>query len=358
MDFISTKESPVSDYSPNRLGYHDDSDLVSHNHAMNHAAHSELNALISSHFQHSVAQSVTCSGIGVHSGKRAQLTIHPAASHHGIIFRRMDLLTEDNVYERVSIPALYHNVVSTNHCSQLQNAHGVSMATVEHLMASFAGLGIDNALIDVTGPELPIMDGSSAEFIALINQAGRVRQNAKRKWINILRAVAVEDKFRHASFTPFSESERAESGHYLSMDYSIEFSAPIGRQAYHFDLGRDDFAGKLSAARTFCFQDEITQMHQHGLGLGGSLDNSLVIIRNERDGGQSNEFNEFNVLNPLGLRFSDECVRHKTLDAVGDLYLAGAPIAGHYRASRGGHQMTNLLLRALFSDARNYEIVG
>ncbi|MCX8507119.1 MAG: UDP-3-O-acyl-N-acetylglucosamine deacetylase, partial [Alphaproteobacteria bacterium] len=173
--------------------------------------------------------------------------------------------------------------------------------------------------------------------------------------------VTVENGGRMAQLLPLaSDAEDAnDQGHdqYLRIDYDVEFSAPIGRQCFNFDLGRDDFIGEIAAARTFCFDDEVAMMQKHGLGLGGSLNNSVVIIRNPANGLNTKPSGDINVLNPQGLRFMDECVRHKILDAIGDLYLAGAPIIGHYKAHRGGHEMTNLLLRALFSDANNYEFV-
>lgn len=344
-----------------------------------------LSDALTSRYQHSLAQAVSLRGIGIHSGITTNLTIYPAAAGHGIVFRRSDLAqTGHNGHnghngepnDPCLIAARYNNVANTNHCSQLQNAHGVSISTVEHLMAALAALKIDNVLIDCDGPEIPIMDGSATEFVHALQQAGRVPQNTRRAALKILRPILVENKNRRAELrplhAPIDASEVGEvgevGGDFLRLDFTIEFSQPIGRQSFRFDLGRDDFIQGLAAARTFCFADEVALMQQHGLGLGGSLDNSLVVVRadpavvavsdsdSDSDSGASlaESPSAFKVLNPQGLRYRDECVRHKTLDAIGDLYLAGAPIIGHFRADRGGHEMTNLLLRAMFSDAANY----
>lgn len=304
--------------------------------------------------QHSLARRISASGVGIHNGKAATLTLHPAEADHGIVFRRLDLIQAGRAAEECLIPALYNYVGNTHHCSEVQNSHGVALATIEHLMAALAALKIDNALIDVTGPEMPILDGSASDFVALLEKAGRVAQKAPRRSLKILRPVRVENRGRIAELSPFAANEEStDANAVLRLDFAIDFSQPIGQQNFRFDLGRDDFAKNIASARTFCFTDEIALMKQNGLGLGGSLDNCLVIKRDNGSAKQAGS-EDAHILNPEGLRYEDECVRHKILDAIGDLYLAGAPIIGHYRAERGGHEMTNLLLRAVFNDPANY----
>ena len=370
MDYQFAKELPTNDYALHHSDVTSDSygdnasyarEALAGNDRLNPFSQTELNNLIAARYQHTLAKPVTCRDVGIHSGIQAVMTIHPAPAGHGVVFKRVDVAVAQNDANIALIPAQYQHVANTNHCSLLRNEHGVTIATVEHVMAALAGLKIDNVLIEVNGPEIPIMDGSAANFVELLQQAGRVQQSAKLRWLKILRPVTVENGGRMAQLLPLaSDAEDAhDQGHdqYLRIDYDVEFSAPIGHQSFNFDLGRDDFLGEIAAARTFCFDDEVAVMQKHGLGLGGSLDNSVVIVRNPENVTNASQRGDIKVLNPQGLRFMDECVRHKILDAVGDLYLAGAPIIGHYKAHRGGHEMTNLLLRALFSDANNYEFV-
>ena len=279
-------------------------------------------------WQHTLARAVSCTGVGVHSGAPAHLTIAPAAADSGISFIRTDKPEGQNV-----IPARYDLVSDTRMCSALTNALGVGISTVEHLMAALAGCGIDNAVITIYGPEIPIMDGSSAPFVVLLEQAGVTEQAHKRRYIKVLRPVRVEDNGKWASYEPSGLPT-------FSMD--IQFaSQAIGQQVRDFTLVNGNFVHELGRARTFGFLQEVEQLRAMGLAKGGSLDNAIVI-----DGDR--------ILNEDGLRYGDEFVRHKLLDSVGDLALAGAPIIGAFRSAKGGHALNNKLLRALFADDANW----
>jgi UDP-3-O-[3-hydroxymyristoyl] N-acetylglucosamine deacetylase len=282
-------------------------------------------------WQHTLARTVSCTGVGVHSGAAATLTLAPAAAHTGIVFVRTDVAAGTN-----EIAARWDLVSDTRLCSNLTNAHGVSISTVEHVMAALAGCGVDNAVVRVDGPEIPIMDGSSAAFVLLIQQAGLKELAYKRRYIKILRDVRVEDNGKWAELTAASLPSYA---------MEIEFtSKAVGKQARDFTLMNGNFVHELGRARTFGFLHEVEQMRSLGLAKGGSLENAVVI-------------NGDTVMNEGGLRYEDEFVRHKLLDSVGDLALAGAPILGAFRSAKGGHALNNKLLRALFADAANWEWV-
>jgi UDP-3-O-[3-hydroxymyristoyl] N-acetylglucosamine deacetylase len=268
---------------------------------------------------------ISCSGVGLHTGRRVTLTIGPAATDTGIRFKRIDPAGMGAV-----IPARWDHVVDTKLCTVIGNADGVVISTVEHLMAAFSGLGIDNAMIEIDGPELPIMDGSADAFVFLIECAGIVEQSAARKRIRILQPVSVGDERSSASLTPAP---------YASLDFALDFANPaIGHQEKSVLLQEDSFKRELSRARTFGFADEVEMLRKAGLARGGSLDNAIVIGTDR-------------VLNREGLRYGDEFVRHKMLDAMGDLYLAGAAIEGRFRGARSGHTLNNKLLQALFADS-------
>jgi UDP-3-O-[3-hydroxymyristoyl] N-acetylglucosamine deacetylase len=282
--------------------------------------------------QHTLKSSIGCVGAGLHTGRRTRLTLLPAAPDTGIVFRRTDL--------GVDIPARYDFVSDTRLCTRLSlpDQSDASVGTVEHVVAALAGCGIDNAVVALDGPEVPVLDGSSAPFVFLIDCAGRVRQDAPRQVIEILRRVRVENGEAFAELRP--------GGQALDMALSIDFTAPaIGRQALSLSLTAEGFRGELADARTFTMLDEIEALQASGLAQGGSLDNAVVV-----DGAR--------VLNPAGLRSSDEFVRHKMLDAVGDLALAGAAIHGRFVTHRGGHALNNRVLRALFSDDRAWRMVS
>jgi UDP-3-O-[3-hydroxymyristoyl] N-acetylglucosamine deacetylase len=267
---------------------------------------------------------INCSGVGLHTGRRVTLTIGPAAIDTGIRFKRIDSAGMGAV-----IAARWENVVDTRLCTVIGNGDGVVVSTVEHLMAAFCGLGIDNATVEIDGPELPIMDGSADAFVFLIECAGIVEQSAARKRIRILQPVSVGDDRASASLTPAV---------FPTLDFTLDFANPaIGKQEKSIEMTEDCFKRDLSRARTFGFADEVEMLRKAGLARGGSLDNAIVIGADR-------------VLNREGLRYGDEFVRHKMLDAMGDLYLAGAVIEGNFRGFRSGHTLNNQLLRALFAD--------
>jgi UDP-3-O-[3-hydroxymyristoyl] N-acetylglucosamine deacetylase len=282
--------------------------------------------------QHTLKTAITCVGTALHSGARARLSFLPAAPNAGIVFRRTDL--------GMDIPARYDAVTDTRLCTRVAHPDDpdVHVCTVEHVMAALAATGVDNAVVTVDGPEIPVMDGSSAPFVFLIDCAGRVTQSASRQVIEILRPVRATLGEATAELRP--------GGATLDLAISIDFpAAAIGRQALSLSLSEQGFRAVLAGARTFTMLHEIEAMQAAGLALGGSLDNAVVV-----DGAR--------VLNPAGLRAPDEFVRHKMLDAVGDLALAGAPIHGRFVAHRTGHALNNKLLRTLFADASAWRMVS
>jgi len=279
-----------------------------------------------------LAGPVAVSGVGLHSGANVTLTLLPAGADNGIWFRRSDVTGRDPM-----IPARWDHVVDTRLCTVLGNAAGVMVSTVEHLMAALAGMGVDNAEIVVDGPELPVMDGSSAAFVALIEQAGTVAQAAPRHAIRIVDTVTVSEGEGEVSLRPAPRG--------LTIDAEIDFDSPaIGRQRRVVQISPQSFRDELADSRTFGFRHEVEGLRAMGLARGGSLDNAVVI-----DGAT--------VMNPEGLRHPDEFVRHKALDALGDVFLAGHPIIGAYHGHRPSHRLNNLLLRALFAqpDAWRFE---
>ena len=276
--------------------------------------------------QHTLKSTIRCTGIGLHSGAGATLTISPAAADAGITFIRTDKRGT-----AAHIQASWDNVVDTRLCTVLGNAEGTTVSTVEHVMAALAGCGIDNATIAIDGPEVPIMDGSAAPFVAAIERAGRVEQDAARRLIRVLKPVSVGTGSATASLIPGDRP-------LFSFDIAFD-SSVIGRQTGQFELVNGAFRDEIGDARTFCFLHDVEAMQRAGLARGGSLDNAVVVDKEQN-----------RVLNEGGLRSPDEFVRHKILDAVGDLYLAGGPILGRYHGSRAGHALNNQLLRALFAD--------
>ncbi|RIJ15896.1 UDP-3-O-acyl-N-acetylglucosamine deacetylase [Henriciella mobilis] len=273
--------------------------------------------------QQTVSCPVVCAGVGVHSGARARMVMKPAPVGTGIRFRRTDIKDRDNL-----LMARGDHVSEVQLGTTLQNADGVTVATVEHLLAACAGIGVDNLLIEIDGPEVPIMDGSSAVYCELLLSAGLRQQGALRRRIRILEEVEVGDGVKTARLKPSADN-------YLAIHAKIEFeSRAIGTQQMSLRLLPGMFARDIAFARTFGFAHEVEFLKSKGLARGGSLDNAVVL-----DGDT--------VVNPEGLRASDEFVRHKILDAVGDLMLAGAPIAGIYEARQPGHALNNKLVRAL-----------
>jgi len=281
--------------------------------------------------QQTLKNSIYCSGTGLHGGARVAMSLHPAAPDTGIVFRRSDIKGDDAI-----IPARYDMVSDTRLCTTLSNEAGVSISTVEHLMAALAGCELDNVIVEVNGPEVPIMDGSAEPFVFLIDCAGIVEQAAPRRVIRVLKPVGVEDGESKARVEPWMGS---------SINIELDFeTAVIGRQSMFVDMLAESFREKLSRARTFGFLHEVEALQAAGLARGGSMENAVVISGDT-------------VLNEGGLRFDDECARHKALDCIGDLYLAGAPIIGHFHGVRPGHAINNKLLRRLLADETAWEIV-
>lgn len=275
-------------------------------------------------WQHSLKAPIGCVGIGLHSGRRTRLTLHPAGPGTGIVFRRTDLGRD--------IPARFDRVADTRLATVLADERWASarVATVEHLMAALSAMGVDNALIELDGPEVPALDGSAAPFVFLLDCAGIVEQAVPRHGIEITRPVRVSDGEAFAELLP--------GGPGLELALSIDFAAPaIGRQALALRLTAEAFREELSRARTFTLMEEVQHLRAAGLAQGGSLDNAVVVDHAQ-------------ILNPGGLRMPDEFARHKLLDVVGDLALAGAPIIGRFNAHRPSHTLNNRLLRALFAD--------
>ena len=271
--------------------------------------------------QTTLKSDVTFDGAGLHSGADARVVLRPAPASHGIVFRRVDLP------EQPLLHALWDHVVVSPLNTRLTNADGVTVSTIEHLMAALAGCGVHNALIDIDGPEVPILDGSAAAFVRGIVHAGLARLSAPLRAIEVLRDVSVTDGQSVATLSPSTT---------LQIDFAIDFADPaIGHQHKTLNMANGSFVRELCDSRTFCRAADVDAMRAKGLALGGTLENAVVV-----DGDQ--------VLTPGGLRHPDEAVRHKMLDALGDLYTAGAPILGRYTGKRAGHAMTNRLLRALF----------
>ena len=259
------------------------------------------------------------------------MTICPAEPDTGIRFKRTDISGGQAI-----IDAHWRNVVPSQLCSAIANDADVTIKTIEHLMAAFAGLGVDNALVEINGPEVPIMDGSAAPFVFLIECAGIKEQDQNRRVLKVLKPVSVTDGDRQASIMP---------GENFSIEFDIEFeSKAVSSQSYAIEFVNGNFKNEVGNARTFGFEHEVAALRQAGMLLGGSLYNAVVVSGDK-------------ILNDSGLRYSDEFVRHKILDSVGDLYLAGAQIMGHFSGSRSGHAVNHLLLKTLFADPKAWALV-
>jgi len=271
--------------------------------------------------QQTLKSVIGCRGIGLHSGRRVAMSLLPGLPGTGIVFRRTDAGCE--------IRARWENAVESARCTMLSDGEGTSVGTIEHLMAALAGAEIDNAIVELDGPEVPIMDGSAAPFVFLIECAGIAEQDAARRAIKVLKPVSVVAQGASAALSP---------DHGFSMSFEIDYESPVIRhQGISMVVDAGTFKSELSRARTFGLIEEVARLREAGLARGGSLDNVVVV-------------NGDHVLNRGGLRYDDEFVRHKLLDAVGDLYLAGAPIIGHFRGVCSGHGHTRLLLATLFAD--------
>ncbi|WP_243371639.1 UDP-3-O-acyl-N-acetylglucosamine deacetylase [Microvirga solisilvae] len=283
--------------------------------------------------QTTLRAAVTLVGIGVHSGDEVRMILHPAEVNHGIAFLRTGL---PGGLDRL-IDARHLAVTATELCTVIGDRESGAVATIEHLMAALTGLGIDNVLVEIDGPEVPILDGSSAPFIDAIDQVGIVAQGASRRYIKVLKPVRVTQGKAFAELLP---NERA-----FRLDVEIDFPTPvIGRQRKAIDLSPSVFRRDISRARTFGFMRDVEKLWSAGFALGASLDNTVAI-------------GDDGIMNPEGLRYADEFVRHKLLDAVGDLALAGLPLLATYRSYCGGHRLNFSVLEALFSSRSNYAIV-
>ena len=281
--------------------------------------------------QRTLKNVIRATGVGLHSGEKVFLTLRPAAVETGIVFRRVDLEPV------VELPASAELVTETMLCTGLSKGEGKVM-TVEHLMSAFAGLGIDNAYVDLSAPEVPIMDGSAGPFVFLLQSAGIVEQSAPKRFMRILRTVEVRDGDKVARFVPHDG---------FRLDFTVEFNhpaIPTAQSRAVVDFSSEAYIREVSRARTFGFMRDLEFMRERNLGLGGSMDNAIVL-------------DEFRVLNDDGLRYADEFVRHKILDAVGDLYLAGHPIIGAYEARKSGHALNNKLVRALLAEQSAWDLV-
>ncbi len=279
--------------------------------------------------QRTLKASVGCHGVGLHSGKRVELTLRPAPAGSGISFVRTDLTPA------VTIPATSEHVVDTSFATTL-GKDGARVGTVEHLLAAFSGLGVDNARVELTGPEVPIMDGSAAPFVYLIRSAGIELQKRQKRFLVVRRALEVTEGDKRAAIAPASQ---------FQVTCTVDFDHPlISDQKLTLAMSDRVFHRELSRARTFGFLRDVEAMQRSGLALGGSLENAIVV-------------DDFNILNPEGLRYSDEFVRHKILDIVGDLALCGMPVIGHFTSVKSGHALNQRLLRRLLHEPGAAEVI-
>ncbi|HIX61082.1 MAG TPA: UDP-3-O-acyl-N-acetylglucosamine deacetylase [Candidatus Halomonas stercoripullorum] len=281
--------------------------------------------------QRTLQNTIRATGVGLHSGKKVYLTLRPAPVNTGIVFIRTDLEHD------VEVPARASLVTDTTLCTALTQDN-VKVATVEHLMSAFAGLGIDNAYVDLSAPEVPIMDGSAGPFVFLIQSAGIAEQDAPKKFIRIKREVVVKEEGKEARFLPHQG---------FKVSFAIEFDHPVfeeQKQTAMVDFSTTSFVKEVSRARTFGFMRDLEYLRANNLALGGSLDNAIVV-------------DEYRIVNEGGLRYDDEFVKHKVLDAIGDLYLLGHSLIGEFRGVKSGHALNNQLCRALLEQPDAYEIV-
>lgn len=279
--------------------------------------------------QRTLKNSVQATGVGLHTGCKVFMTLRPAAPDTGIVFRRTDLT------EPIDIKAEPHMVGDTRLSSTLER-DGVRVATIEHLMSAFAGLGIDNVYIDLSGPEVPIMDGSASPFVFLLQSAGIVEQNALKRFIRIKKSVQIVDGDKWVKLDPYDG---------FRLDFTIAFKHPVlqdTNQHVSMDFAETSYIREISRARTFGFMQDVEYLRSQGLALGGGLDNAIVM-------------DEFRILNTDGLRYEDEFVKHKVLDAIGDLYILGHPLVGAFSAHKSGHALNNRLCRCLLADATAWE---
>lgn len=282
--------------------------------------------------QRTLKNTIRATGVGLHTGNKIYLTLRPAPLDTGIVFRRVDL--ED----AIDVLACPQNVTDTRFSTTIEK-DGVRISTIEHLMSAFAGLGIDNAIVELTAPEVPIMDGSAGPFVFLLQSAGIEEQPAAKKFLRIKKRVSVEDENKWAAFEPFDG---------FKVSFAIDFKHPVfensGKTA-SMDFSTTSFVKEVSRARTFGFMSDLETMQKNGYARGGGFDNAIVM-------------DDYRVLNEDGLRYEDEFVKHKILDAIGDLYLLGHPLLGEFSAYRSGHHLNNRLLRVLLQDQEAWELVS
>ncbi len=289
-----------------------------------------IDLALKTNFQQTINQPLEVYGVGLHSGIKVSIKLLPAEADYGIKFLRTDL-KKNNL-----IDALWSNVTNTLMSTTISNNFGVSVSTVEHLMSALSGLHIDNLLIEIDGPEVPIMDGSSKVFVELIDKIPLKKLNKKRKTIKIKQKIKVQKDDSFIELLPNNQ---------FSIDFQIDFPSPlISKQSCQLQLVNGNYKTDIASARTFGFERDVNKLRSNGLALGGSLNNAVVV-------------GEDKILNSEGLRFRDEFVRHKILDSIGDLYLAGAPIQGYFNGNKSGHYLNNLLLKTLFSKSENYEYI-
>ena len=289
-----------------------------------------IGILNNSNYQQTISKAVSINGIGLHSGIDVSMKLLPAESNYGIKFIRKDI-AKHNV-----VDAIWSNVSSTKLSTTISNQNGVSVSTIEHLMSALSGLHIDNIKIEIDGPEVPIMDGSSIKFVNLINSCSIKNLNKKRKIIKVKKNIKIEKDDSSVELKPNNQ---------FSIDFEIDFpSKLVSQQSCQLQLINGNYKTDIASARTFGFEKDVDMLRSNGLALGGSLDNAVVV-------------GESKILNSEGLRYKDEFVRHKILDSIGDLYLAGAPIQGYFFGNKSGHHLNNLLLRSLFDDKNNYEYI-
>lgn len=280
--------------------------------------------------QQTIDKPFVMKGIGLHSGREVEVRFEPALIDNGIKFIRIDK-NNNNV-----IDAIWSNVSETVLSTTISNDNGLKISTIEHLMSALSGLHIDNLNIYINGPEVPIMDGSSRPFVDMIDSIGTKIQNKKRKLLNIKKAIEVNNKDSSVKIIPNKQ---------FSIDFEIDFpSELVSKQSCQLQLINGNYKTDIAAARTFGFEKDVEHLRSNGLALGGSLDNAVVV-------------GESRILNEGGLRYSDEFVRHKILDSIGDLYLAGSPVIGYFYGNKSGHYLNNQLLRKIFSDDSNYEYI-
>ena len=283
-------------------------------------------------FQKTIKESIQLEGVGLHNGIKVNLSLHSAEANSGILFKRMDVDNPKNIIE-----ASYKNVSSSALCTKIKNSYGVSVSTIEHLMAAFYGEGIDNVLVEVDAPEIPIMDGSAFDFVEAIRSVGTQEQNYSKKFIKVLKKVEVKDAGKHISIEPLMKE--------LIIDFEIVYKNPLIRtRRKEFKLSNGNL-NSIYNSRTFCLYEDIDQIKSQGLAKGGSLENAIVVMENK-------------ILNEGGLRNRHEFVDHKILDCLGDLMLLGHRVFGHIKTSQGGHQLTHALLREFFSNKTNWEFEG